>query len=495
MIWVGLLFAIMSMATIFSLRAGSEPIESRGTPAELVAAYRRLCAQCLMLSNYTRPGPYTLEAFILYLEGEFIQNPDAVTKGWLLNGLVIRLALRMGLHRDAKGHHNISIFHGEMRRRIWHLIVQIDLLLSFQVGLPSMIQGIQSDTALPCNLLDDDFSEQTRELPQARPSSVYTHMLYVISKGQLCYTFGRIVELANSISERSYSEVLELDRQLQQAYSAIPSCLIVKPLEESIIDPPEVIMQRYNIILLFHKSRCVLHRKFITKEDIDGSYMYSRNACMDSALEILHHQSAIYNAIQSGGPLSRDRWYISSLTIHDFLLAAMIIYLRLVHVNDAQHSPTPQDYHLIHVLQKCREHFLKSSKEMRDAKKAAAVLAILLNSLRQRCVFSRDSESLPTLDMLSSTDAMLPVCDGKTLPLATKSGANETPDFDVLSGPFSGGVEQNEELQLPDTVAYLAEPSYDTTLQFNYDDFIDFPESLNSLGSMIVIPSSLDWVS
>src|ERR1035438_2591738 len=89
-------------------------------------------------------------------------------------------------------------------------------------------------------------------------------------------------------------------------------------------------MQRFNIILLFHKSRCVLHRKYLTKEDSQSQYSYSRSSCIDSALELLYYQSVINDAVQPGGPLSRDRWFLTTIAAHDFLLGAMIIYLILI---------------------------------------------------------------------------------------------------------------------------------------------------------------------
>lgn len=82
--------------------------------------------------------------------------------------------MKMGLHRDPDKLPRITPYEGEMRRRMWNFVVQIDLMVSFHLGLPCMIHGIESDTALPRNLLDLDFDENTTELPPSRPNDDYT---------------------------------------------------------------------------------------------------------------------------------------------------------------------------------------------------------------------------------------------------------------------------------------------------------------------------------
>lgn len=48
-------------------------------------------------------------------------------------------------------------------------------------------------------------------------------------------------------------------------------------------------------------------------------------------MELLEHQATLHREAQPGGRLRSVKWYISSLTTHDFLLAAMLICLDLYH--------------------------------------------------------------------------------------------------------------------------------------------------------------------
>jgi hypothetical protein len=389
--WVGLLFAIMSLAMFFAHRAGDESIEpSKAAPMDLVHSYRTLCAQALVLGSYTKPGQYTIETLVLYFEGEFTMTGDAQARGWLLHGLTVRLALRMGLHRDASNHPNISAFQGEMRRRVWHLISQVDLLLSFHVGLPSMVSGLPTDTKPPLNLFDEDFDLQSTVLPPSRPETELTPMTYTICKARIATVFGQIADQANTLTGPTHPEVMAVDKSLLEAYESIPPVLMARSLDEAITDSPELIMQRFNIMLLFHKSRCVLHRRALSCDEKDPRFNYSRNSCIDSALELLHYQYEIHLASAPGGPLSRHRWYLNTLTIHDFLLASMIIYL---HLTDGQGAPTTTylapsgvstsklQQEMINVLETSYDIWITCTTETGDAIRARGVIRNMLASL------------------------------------------------------------------------------------------------------------------
>jgi hypothetical protein len=53
---------------------------------------------------------------------------------YLLSGTMMRLALQQGYHRDPSQFPNLSVFQGEMRRRIWSAVNQHDLLFSVLIG-------------------------------------------------------------------------------------------------------------------------------------------------------------------------------------------------------------------------------------------------------------------------------------------------------------------------------------------------------------------------
>lgn len=239
-----MLCAIMRLAMLSYHREGDEPPEFRGKTLDMAGTFRNLMAQCLTLADYTKPYPSLIESLIFHLHGDWIQTKDADVSVWVLVGVIARLAMRMGYHRDSKMFPNITPFQGEMRRRVWTIVRQYDLMFSFQVGLPSMIRSTDSDTEFPRNLYDDDFDENCKELPPSRPPNEPTPVSCLIAKGRLTYAFGRVIEHTSSIQSPSYDQVMEIDAELRRARDLIPEHLVVRPVEESQLEPPKIVMAR-----------------------------------------------------------------------------------------------------------------------------------------------------------------------------------------------------------------------------------------------------------
>lgn len=242
-----MLFAMMRLAMLSYYKEGDEPPEFRAKSLDMAGSFRTLMAQCLTLADYTKPWPYLIEALAFHLHGDFCQTKETDVSVWVLVGVITRLAMRMGYHRDSKAFPNITAFDGEMRRRVWAFVRQADLLFSFQVGLPPMIHRSDSDTELPRNLYDDDFDRNTKELPVSRPPHEHTPISYLINKARLTYVFGGVIEQTSAIQGGSYEKVMEIDAELRHAKDLIPDHLLVCSFEKCQVDPTPIIMTRFTV--------------------------------------------------------------------------------------------------------------------------------------------------------------------------------------------------------------------------------------------------------
>lgn len=123
---------------------------------------------------------------------------------------------------------------------------------------------------------------------------------------------------------------------------------------------------------------------------VQSKYIYSRQSCRDAALQILQHQSTLHQETQPGGQLFRDRWKVSSLVNHDFLLAATILCLDLDRDIAARSSSQingravdkGRGDGVIHALCESYKIWLRSSKSSREAQKAAEALQIVLEKVK-----------------------------------------------------------------------------------------------------------------
>ncbi|TKA82612.1 hypothetical protein B0A55_01381 [Friedmanniomyces simplex] len=347
-VWIGLCFAMMTLALQSYHRAGDEPPEYRGKAMELAHTFRRLTAQCLLLADITQPIAQILETLVLHVQAEYGRSRDAEPGVLLMVSLCVRLAMRMGYHRDPSPHPQIKPFHGEIRRRVWAFVRSCDVHISFQFGLPTIVRTDQCDTQMPRNVYDDELYEDMKALPSSRPTFEATPMSYMIAKTKMTLLFGRLLERVQSLTDPPpYEEVMKFDQELREARSTHPPLLQMRSFQESARDPANLIMQRLGLEMVYLRSLFVLHRRFIARGRENPRYASSRRTCIDASLQLLDHQATLYRESQPGGRLRSVKWYISSLTTHDFLLAGMMVCLDLYHTMLAERglrkptSPSP----------------------------------------------------------------------------------------------------------------------------------------------------------
>ncbi|KAK4978767.1 hypothetical protein LTR42_001267 [Elasticomyces elasticus] len=332
--WLGLLHAILSLASSFGLRDADPSSPQAQKVLQETNKYHAFSGSAAVLADFTKPREYTIECLIIHTAG--LRSNNAFVNVWLMLGLIVRLALRMGYHRDAKHYPSITPFHGEMRRRAWAGISMIDVLISFQLGLPSMVKTIQSDTQPPRNLLDRDFNLATTVLPPSRGPDELTPSSYTRAKLGITRVFANAAELSHATIPPSYEDLMHLDHQLEEAKANIPPLLQMPDISELVTDPAEQLMCRFNLDLLYLKTKTVLHRRYIltplsqlSSEEQKLGIGRSRKVSLECALRVLQHHHTIYAASQAGGQLESVKWYMGSISTHDFLLAAMIICLEL----------------------------------------------------------------------------------------------------------------------------------------------------------------------
>ncbi|KAL7905077.1 fungal-specific transcription factor domain-containing protein [Trichoderma velutinum] len=386
--WISLLYAIMSLSVFLHMRSGDKLPEAYGNPGDMKDAFHRRSTECLLLSKYsTEPGAYTIEALLFNIQNEYVRCKDAHLGVWILAGIATRLAMRMGYHRDPSHYSQLSVFQGEMRRRCWAGILQMDALFSCQLGLPSMIQESQYDTQLPSNLLDEDFGPDFAGLPKSRPETDLTPVLYLITKTRFMLLFRVIFNQVTLQCVGEYDEIIALSQRLENAYALVSPHFRIAALEDCITVPPFSLIQRYNLELLFQKTRCILHRHHMAKSYQEPQYNFSRYSCVEAAMTILTHHANLHKEVQVGGLLHREKWFISSLEQHDFLLASMIVCLELT--SQSQPSPEHDDeingivkfdrQELIKALEASKSSWYSLRSDSFEARKAFEMLSVMLD--------------------------------------------------------------------------------------------------------------------
>lgn len=384
--WVGLLFCLLCQTIQFHDDSRTANGVLSPSSRRLVTQYRRNIVQCLVLGKYTRTVPYTVEVFFLYFQIEQVRAEGTTPDNWILLGMLVRLAFRMGYHRDPSHFSKISSFRGEMRRRVWAAIVQLDLAGSNVIGLPRMIQESQCDTAEPRNLLDEDFGPNFTELPPSRPDTFQTSILYLREKKRVLSVSRKVYDLTSTTKPYSYEDVMGLDAAINDVKKAIPPSLQLKPL--TILTNPVIWTRQMSLSIILAEAQCVLHRRYLTPGRTDPRYSHSRMTCIEAALQMLEHQSTFNREKDRGGKLYEHRWKYNSLINYDFLLAATLLSVDLDHdvsvEQDGEHdagSLSPEmevRERIIKALKGSYEIWLQSYSSSKDARIAAGAIERVL---------------------------------------------------------------------------------------------------------------------
>lgn len=102
---------------------------------------------------------------------------------WSLSGIGVRIAQRIGLHRDGSCL-GLSVFETELRRRLWWQLTVVDTIIGKKTGSNSSLRPA-ADTRVPLNVNDSDLDPEMKESPAdaSRP----TEMVFCLMR----YEFGQ----------------------------------------------------------------------------------------------------------------------------------------------------------------------------------------------------------------------------------------------------------------------------------------------------------------
>ena len=195
-----------------------------------------------------------------------------------------------------------------------------------------------------------------------------------------------------------------LDLELRETYTNIPTGFKMKPISQSFMDTSSTIMNRCNIELLYLKAVVVLHRRYLNTEMRSPEYSKSRSVCLDAALRTLAIQADVHQSSQLGGRLYKDRWMVSSLTAHDFLLAAMIVCLDLSVLMRTASAKRDEDLgKKLDALRTSHRIWAFASSFSKDANTAVQVLALMIQKIEDLKYAYKSSDSYVTAGNILNT--------------------------------------------------------------------------------------------
>ncbi|KAL4896804.1 fungal-specific transcription factor domain-containing protein [Aspergillus ambiguus] len=156
----------------------------------------------------------TVQAFLLM--GNYLQKRDRPNTGYNFIGIAYRMALGLGLHREAPaGTKRDSLFH-ERRRVIWWIVYCFDSGFSLTTGRPVMGSDCFIETRIPRNL-DDSSCTLSSILPE--PTDRPTTYSAIIAHARLA-SIGNVIYSSVVSASKTISLDLKISRSLDHQLKA-----------------------------------------------------------------------------------------------------------------------------------------------------------------------------------------------------------------------------------------------------------------------------------
>ncbi len=357
---------------MLAYRQFGEPPEYEGISESLLQLYRLRTAQCLIIGDIAKCLPYTLETLRFNATAELNRKDDNSRGLWIMTGVIVRVAVNMGYHRDPAQSPSIPTLQAEYRRRVWLSVVTMDDMASLRVGFGRSISAISSDTLEPRNVHDWEMSDEMTDLPTSRPFAEATPVTYMIVKGRLFRVLGRITEFNNSLCPISYDTVRDIDTSLHEAHQTIP---LHMKIPGGMSDPNSLRkpsdLSNFQMEVMYHYGMLTLHRKFIAKARLDPQYEVSRDRCISSALTLLDHQYLLDSS-----------WYKIAQTRQVLSLASLVLLLELEHRRTGSHANmmSTDSQHLLQALESSVALWGNAKSSCDEASRLYHILARMVSS-------------------------------------------------------------------------------------------------------------------
>jgi hypothetical protein len=390
-LWLSILFSVGYTASVIGASTSSYH-SSQNNHSSGQSTLHTAAGRCLVLGEYHRPQQWAVQALALYGHCKTLRSLDPSREVGAILGMVVRMSYEMGYHRDPDSVGSFTAFEGEMRRRFWASCKQMDVMISFQLGLPSNICLEDCDTRSPRHLLDSDFDTDTQVLPAPRPENEATRLLWFIVKERQMTAFSKVCQDALSFREKSKEEIVLLDKEIREMYTTVPEVLRTRPLSESVADSSFLIMTRLYVEFIYLKSLCVLHRKYMTQGN-----NFSTRCCVEAGTKLVDQFIDVYKEFSPGGQLYTERWMLGNFTMHDFLLGVMVLCL-VVHTYQERGSQksgidAAKESQVLALLEQSHAICVEKSTASKDVRNVSHAVRITLNGAKTHLPQNTDTQS------------------------------------------------------------------------------------------------------
>ena len=323
---------------VFRMHSESQALLDRGFA---YSAYAMLKAWQAQLIGKERSYFSNLQACtLLVIAGQTLPQP--IDRMWMETGALLRHAMTLGLHVEPNVYPKLQIFHGEIRRRLWITIAELDIQSSLLSGMPPTLRAGAYGTNLPSNFDDNDLTEGMEELPEPRPLEEWTPTRPQIALAQSIDWRLRAAELCSrqKAEHDGEEEVAELETRLLEAIETQPQCLHLDLENFAASKHPDRVLGVVLLRLFSRRALLSMYRPVILSNGWNTK-MRIRSKFFDSAIKILQYHDGLDPDSQEGNGLNTKACWamLQNMCKQDIIQAAISVCFEIRCMNESLEDP------------------------------------------------------------------------------------------------------------------------------------------------------------
>ncbi|KAK4225515.1 putative transcriptional regulatory protein [Podospora fimiseda] len=328
--FLGFLYSVLALGSVYNV-SPDDPTTYKTSVDQGTKYYT--AARMILQDVAECRDIYSLQGLLYMIL--FLQATSNISGCYAFLGIALRSSLRMGLHRHLQ-HSRMTPIEAETRRRVFHVVRQLDIYISAILGFPVLLQDDDIDQPEPTEV-DDEYITKDAILtpPPATPSffqafNAHNRLMCILSKVvKYIYPIKGVEECVNQGASTltymiSYSRIKEIERELQEWLEQLPPHWRPGP-----DGPIEVIRVRTLLRFAYAHVQMMLYRPFLhyisagmaSGKQIDDRYYNCAAAGISVARNIVH----IGIEIQKQAVLIGPYWFI--LYSEFFAILSLIFYV------------------------------------------------------------------------------------------------------------------------------------------------------------------------
>ncbi|KAI9826474.1 MAG: hypothetical protein M1819_007367 [Sarea resinae] len=190
----------------------NEPIELPEEKPVLLKRYKMSLDRLLMVTDLmNRPEMTALQALAIYVT--CLRAHEIGRSVWVLNGLAIRLAQSIGVHRDGACL-QLSPFETEMRLRLWWHLCVLDSRAPEDQGFQPTVDVMNGELRLPLNVNDNQIYPDMTSFPVE--SDGWTEMSFFLIQTESCRLLHPVLETQEQHSADALPDITARRKMIQE---------------------------------------------------------------------------------------------------------------------------------------------------------------------------------------------------------------------------------------------------------------------------------------